>query len=118
MYLFSLSKNSRVLSEWEQLKYCKGLSIANDTMLIEFNVILSKKLNYKMLPLIVCSIMNYYDISKNLPYLFHESTSNKKQNISVIRIQIITFCSIIMKYIDTLYKLESIVLNLPSIKPK
>jgi len=116
MYLFSLSKNFRVLSEWEQSKYCKALSIANDTMWHELNVILSTKFNYKMLPFLVCSIMNYD--SRNLPYLFQQFTSDKKQDIAIIHIQIITFYSTIMKYINTHYILESILLNLPSIKPK
>jgi len=78
-----------------------------------------------MLPFLACSIMNYYDVSKNLPYLFQQFISNEKQDIAIIRIQIITFCSVIMKYINirvkyinTRYKLEDILLNLPSIKPK
>jgi len=118
MYLFFLSKNSRVLSEWEQMRYCKALSLANDTVWKELNVMLSSKPDYKMLPFLVCSIMHYYDISRNLPYLFLEFISNEKENIAIIRIKIITFYSTIMKNINTHYILESILLNLPSIKPK
>jgi len=118
MYHFSLPKNSRVLSEWLQLTYCKGLSVANDSMWYELNVMLSRKPDYKMLPFLACSIMNYYDVSIKLPYLFQAFTSDKKQDIAIIRIQIITFCSVIMQYIDTHNKLELILLNLSSIKPK
>jgi len=118
MYLFSLRKNSRVLSEWLQLTYCKGLSVANDSTWYELNIMLSRKPDYKMLPFLACSIMNYYNLTTNLPYLFQQSTSDEKQDIAIIRIQIITFCSVIMQYIDTHYKLELILLNLSSMKPK
>jgi len=92
--------------------------VANDDMWYKLNVILSRKPDYKMLPFLACSIMNYYNVSRNLPYLFQQFTSDEKQNIAVIRIQLITFYSVIMQYINTRYILEDILLNLPSIKPK
>jgi len=100
------------------LLYCKGLSVANDSVWHKIEVMLSRKPDYMMLPFLACSIMNYYDVSIKLPYLFQAFTSDKKQDIAIIRIQIITFCSVIVKYIDTRYKLENILLNLPNIKPK
>jgi len=119
MYFFSLSKNSRVLSEWEQWSYCKGSAIANSSMLDKLNVILSRKPDHKLLPFLVCTrgIIKNYTIGENLSYLFRQFTSDEKQNIAIIRSQINIFYSAIMRYINTYFILDELLLYLPKIKP-
>jgi len=71
-----------------------------------------------MLLFLACSIMNYYDVTLNLPYLFHQFTSDEKQDTAVTRIQIITFYSAVIKYIKGRYIFNYLLLNLPKIKPE
>jgi len=118
MYLYSLSKNSRVLSEWEQRTYCKGLLVANHSTWDKFNAILSKKPDYKILPFIACSVMNYYNISEYLPHLFNQFTSDEKQDVAISRSCINTFYLIIIKYVNVFHILDELLLNLPRMKPE
>jgi len=117
-YLYSSSKNSRVLSEYEQRTFCKGLSIANGSTWHKLHIILSRKPDRKMLLFLACSIMNYYDVELNLPHLFQQFTSDEKQDTAVIRIQRITFYLAVIKYINENYTLNYLLLNLPRIKPE
>jgi len=118
-YLYSPIKNSRVLSEYEQWIFCKGLRIPNFSMWDKLNVILSRKPDHKFLSLLVCSReTKNYTISENLQHLFRQFTSDEKQNIAVIRSHINIFYSVIMKYINTPYILDNLLLNLPKIKPE
>jgi len=85
----------------------------------KLNVILSRKPDYKFLSFLVyCRETKNYTISEYLQYLFHQLTSDEKQNIAVIRSQINIFYSVIMKYINTPYILDNLLLNLPKIKPE
>jgi len=119
MYFFSLSENSRVLSEWEQWTYCKGSAIVDYNISAKLNVILSRKPDHKLLPFLVCTqgIIKNYTFVENLSYLFNQFTSDEKQDIAVIRSQINTFYSVIMRYINTYYLLDELLLYLPKIKP-
>jgi len=118
-YLYSLSKNSRVLSEYEQWTFCKGLRIPKFSMWDKLNAILSRKPDHKLLSFLVCCReTRNYTISENLQYLFHQFTSDEKQNIAVIHSHINTFYSVIMKYINTPYIFDNLLLNLPIIKPE
>jgi len=84
----------------------------------KLNVILSKKPDHKLLTFLVCCRrIKYYKISEYLPYLFHQFTSDEKQNIAVIRSHINIFYSVIMN-INTHYVLDDLLLNLPRIKPE
>jgi len=118
-YLYFLSKNSRVLSENEQWTLCKGLSIADFSMLDKLNVTLMKKPDHKLLSfLFCCRRIKNSRISDNLPYLFHQFTTDEKRNIAVIRSHINTFYSVITKYIDSNYILDDLLSNLLKIKPE
>jgi len=59
-------------------------------------------------------------MARNLPFLFNQFTSDKKQNIEIIRSYINTFYSIIIKYINRNHILDDIIklLNLARIKPE
>jgi len=88
-------------------------------MLDKLNVILIRKPDHKLLSfLFCCRKIKNYKISNNLPYLFHQFTSDEKQNIAVIRSQINTFYSVITKYIDSNYVLDDLLSNLLKIKPE
>jgi len=85
----------------------------------KLNVILSRKRDHKFLSLLVyCRETKNYTISENLQYLLHQFTSDEKQNIAFIRSYINIFYSIIIKYINTPYILDNLLLNLPKIKPE
>jgi len=122
--LYSFSKNSRVLSEWEQWTYCKSLSVAirSNSTLAKLNVILSRKPDHKLLLFLACCRGKHTgsdsDIPISLRYLFNQFTLDEKQNIAIIRSHINTFYSIIMKYIDTPNVRYQLILNLLEIKPK
>jgi len=79
---------------------------------------LLRKPDYKMLLFLACSIINYYDVELNLPHLFQQFTSDEKQDTAVIRIQIITFYSAVINYINESYIFNYLLLNLPRIKPE
>jgi len=85
----------------------------------KLNVILSRKPDHKFLAFIVCcrGVKNY-TISDNLQYLFRQFTSDEKQNIAVIRSHINIFYSVIIKYINTLYILDNLLITLPRVKPE
>jgi len=127
MYLYSPTKNSRVSSEYEQWTFCKGLHLYNSLMTSvpdfsmwdKLNVILSRKPDHKFLSLLVyCRETKNYTISENLQYLLQQFTSDEKQNIAFIRSHINIFYSIIMKYINTPYILDNLLLNWPIMKPE
>jgi len=117
IYLHFLFKNHRVLSEWKQWTFCKGLSIVNDSTWDKLNVILSRKLDHKLLPFLACCIIKRQEIAEDIPRLFNQFTPDEKQDIAIIRSQINTF-SFIMKYVNTYYILDELLLNLPSIIPE
>jgi len=85
----------------------------------ELNVTLSRKSDYKLLPLLACCIMEHYNIItlENLPFLFNQFTTDEKQDI-VIRSQINIFFSIIIKFVNFQSTLRELILNLLRIKPK
>jgi len=119
-YFYSLSKNSRVLSEWKQWTYCKGLLAANESTWNKLNVILSRKPDHKLLPFLFCcrGIINGYNKVEDLLYLFDQFTPDEKQDIKIIRSYINTFYSIIIKYVNLYDILDELLLNLPRIKPE
>jgi len=84
----------------------------------KLNVIMSKKPDHKFLSFLVCCRVKNYTISENLQYVFRQFTSDEKQNIAVIRSHINIFYSVIMKYINTPYILDNLLLNLHRIKPE
>jgi len=125
MCLYFFSKNSRVLSEWEQWTYCKSLSVANHSIGTKLNVTLSKKPDHKLLPFLVCCFAKYTGLIMPyaLPYFFKQFTSDEKQNIPIIRSHINTFYSVIIKYLDLFNGIHvnyviQLLENLPKIKPK
>jgi len=117
MYPYSIFKNSRVLSKWEQWTYCKGLSIANYTW-NKIYIILSRKSDYKLLSFLTCCVIERYKMARNLPFLFDQFTLDNKQDIEIIRSYINTFYSIIIKYVNTNHILDELLLNLARIKPE
>jgi len=81
--------------------------------------IVSRKPDHIFLSFLVyCRETKNYTISENLQYLFRQFTSDKKQNITVIRSYINIFYSVITKYINTPYILDNLLLNLRRIKPE
>jgi len=115
MCLYSFSKNSRVLSEWEQWTYCKGLSVANYSTWAKLDVILSKKPDYRLLSFLTCCLGERLNILEALQIVFNKFTLDEKQEIAIIRSHINTFYSIITKFH---YVLDELLINLPKIKPK
>jgi len=86
----------------------------------ELDVILSRKLDHKLLPFLACCIMKCCinrEITIDLSHLFIRFTPDEKQDIAIIRSRINIFYSIV-KYIDFYYTLNELLLNLPSIIPK
>jgi len=125
MCLYCFSKNSRVLSEWEQWTYCKSLSVANNSTWDKLNIILSRKPDHKLLPFLTCCRAKYYDINMPvvLQYFFKQFTPDEKQNVAIIRSHINAFYSVIMKYLDIkhlihIHNVIYLIENLPEIKPK
>jgi len=119
------SKNSRVLSEWEQWIYCKSLSEANHSIWDKLDVILSRKSDHKLLPFLTCCYGKYSGLSMPyaLQYFFKQFTPDEKQNIAIIRSHINTFYSVIVKYLDVFSVIHvhfviHLMQNLPEIKPK
>jgi len=125
MCLHFFSKNSRVLSEWEQWTYCKSLSVANHSIGAELYVILSRKPDHKLLPFLACCYAKYAGLSmpNALQYFFKQFTPDEKQNIAIIRSHINTFYSVIIKYlyifngIHVNYVIQ-LIENVPEIIPK
>jgi len=74
------------------------------------------KPDHKLLPFLACYIIKYQEIAIDLPRLFNQFTPDEKQDIAIIRSQINTF-SFIMKYVNTNYVLDELLLNLPNIIP-
>jgi len=118
MCLYSFSKNPRVLSEWEQWTYCKGLSVANYSTWDKLSVMLLRKPDHKLLPFLTCCLGEHSHMPIALQHLFNQFTPDEKQDIAIIRSHINIFYSVIMKYINTFYILNDLLLNLPEIKPK
>jgi len=125
MCLYFFSKNSRVLSEWEQWTYCKSLSIANYSIAAKLNVTLSKKPDHKLLPFLACCYAKCAGLSmpNALQYFFKQFTSDEKRNITIIRSHINTFYSVIIKYLDLFNEINvnyviKLLEDLPKIKPK
>jgi len=54
-------------------------------------------------------------MARNLPFLFDQFTSDKKQDIEIIRSYINTFYLIIIKYVNTNHILDELLLNLARI---
>jgi len=93
--------------------------LADFSLWDKLSIILSRKPDHKFLSFLVyCRETKYYTISEDLQYLFHQFTSDEKQNIAVIRSHINIFYSVIMKYINTPYILDNLLLNLPQTKPE
>jgi len=109
-----------VLSESEQWTYCKILSEANHSTLDKLNVILSRKLDHKLLPFSACCYAEYtgHSIPYALQYVFEQFTPDEKQNIAIIRSHINTFYSIIIKYIKVYNIYYKIISDLMDKKPK
>jgi len=125
MCLYFFSKNSRVLSEWEQWTYCKSLWVANHSTWDKLNVTLSRKPDYKLLPFLACCYAKYTGLSmpNALQYFFKQFTSDQKRNIAIIRSHINTFYSVIIQnliiytVIHVNYVIQ-LIENLPEIIPK
>jgi len=117
MYFYFLSGNHRVLSEWKQWTYCKGLSVANDSIWDKLNI-MSRKPDHKLLSFLACCLIERHKMAKNLPRLFNQFTSDEKQDIEIIRSHINTFYSIIIKYVNTNHIFDEVLLNLARIKPE
>jgi len=125
MCLYFFSKNSRVLSEWEQWTYCKSLSVDNSTIWAKIIIMFSRKPDHKLLPLFACCYAQYKSLTmpNALHYFFKKFTPDEKQNIAVIRSYINTFYLVFIKYLEifgTIHPMYVIQLieNLPEIKPK
>jgi len=125
MCFYFFSKNSRVLSEWEQWTYCKSLSVANHSIWAKLDVILSKKPDHKLLPFLACCYAKYAGLSmpNALQYFFKQFASDEKRNIAIIRSHINTFYSVITKYLDIFDQIQvnyviQLIENLPQIIPK
>jgi len=118
MYFYFLSGNHRVLSEWKQWTYCKGLSVANDNTTWDKLNIMSRKPDHKLLPFLACCVIERHKMATNLLLLFNQFTSYEKQDIKIIRSYINTFYSIITKYVNTNHIFDELLLNLATIKPE
>jgi len=127
MCLYFFSKNSRVLTEWEQWTYCKSLSLANHSMWVKLNDVLSRKPDHKLLPFFACCYSKLpatrLTILDALQYFFTQFTPDEKQNIAIIRSHINTFYSVIMKYFDIynvthVRRVIQLIEHLPEAKPK
>jgi len=124
MCLYFFSKNSRVLSKWEQWTYCKTLSVANHSIVAKLDVI-SKKLDHNLLPFLACCYAKYAGLSIPiaLQYVFKQFTPDEKRNIAIIRSHINTFYSVITKNLNIFHQIQvnyviQLIENLPQIKPK
>jgi len=62
--------------------------------------------------------MEHYNITKNLPHLFNQLSSDEKQDIIFIRSQINIFFSVIVKFVNVDFIFHQLLLNLPKMKPK
>jgi len=100
--------------------YCKSLSEANYSTWTNLDVILSRKPDYKLLPFLACCSAQYtgHSIPYALHYVFDQFTPDEKQNIAIIRSNINTFYSIIMKYIKAYNIPSRLISDLVEIKPK
>jgi len=95
------------------------LSVANYSTWTKLNVILSRKPDHKLLPFLTCCQSNLgFIIPAALQHVFKQFTPDEKQDIAIIRSHINTFYSLIIKYINTYYVLDELLLRLPEIKPK
>ncbi|KYN16391.1 Glutamyl aminopeptidase [Trachymyrmex cornetzi] len=103
-----------LLPWWEHWTYCNGLAIANISMWSNVENSLLKKFNQKSLQLLTCSTYSVNFTSSSFLELF---TQDERQNITIIRLYIDTFHSIIMKHSNNFKTLKKIFKNIEIVQP-
>jgi len=81
-------------------------------------MLLRRQPDPKLLPFLACSVIERYKNATNLPRVFKQFTLYKKPDIKMIRSQINTFFSIVIKFANHRSILFDLLSNLSIIKPE
>ncbi|KYN15696.1 Aminopeptidase N [Trachymyrmex cornetzi] len=106
-----------LLPVWKHWTYCRGLATANSSTWSYVKDTWLKTRNHTLLPYLTCSgYGSFIDIASSS--ILERFTQDERQNITIIRLYIDIFHSIIMKHSNTYYILEQILSYLEILKPK